>query len=28
LRSIPMPNFTEIGSVVWIFIADINAHTH
>jgi hypothetical protein len=27
-RSSSMPNFIKIGSVVWISIADIHAHTH
>ncbi len=28
LRSIPMPNFIEIGPVVWISIQDTHTHTH
>jgi hypothetical protein len=27
LRNIPMPNFTEIGAVVWISIQDTHIHT-
>jgi hypothetical protein len=28
LRSIPMPNFIEIGLVVWISMPDTHTHTH